>query len=132
MPILITKHCRSKSDSADGHRLLVTRYWPRGVKKEAFDEWRRELAPSKELLRTYRQATAIERGGELGQQADAWAVFTGRYRSEIAQERASVEELQQRHGRGETLSLLCACHAAVCCHRSILAQILMAGETGKK
>ena len=41
-------------NSNDGHRILITRYYPRGVKKTHFTRWMRELAPSKELLRSYK------------------------------------------------------------------------------
>ena len=37
-------------EPGDGYRLLVMRYWPRGVKKDRIDSWIKELAPSKELL----------------------------------------------------------------------------------
>ncbi len=51
MPIRIEKHCRKTPEPKDGTRLLVMRFWPRGVRKERFDAWMRELAPSVELLR---------------------------------------------------------------------------------
>ena len=50
-PILIQKHCRQSSDELDGTRILVMRFWPRGVRKSHFDEWHRDLAPSAELLK---------------------------------------------------------------------------------
>jgi len=39
----------------DGHRVLVDRLWPRGVRKDAgaFDEWLRDIAPSDELRHWY-------------------------------------------------------------------------------
>jgi len=35
-------------EKSDGHRVLVDRVWPRGIKKEDLraDEWRKELSPS--------------------------------------------------------------------------------------
>jgi len=46
-----TKRWNDPVEPGDGRRLLITRYRPRGVKKgeEPWDEWRKELAPSKEL-----------------------------------------------------------------------------------
>ncbi len=37
--------------AGDGLRILVDKFWPRGVGKEdaALDEWRKEVAPSDEL-----------------------------------------------------------------------------------
>ena len=55
MPILTHKHVRLHRQREDGERLLVMRYWPRGVRREAVDRWLRDLAPSPELLREYRE-----------------------------------------------------------------------------
>ena len=37
-------------------RSLVSqyRYWPRGLRKEYFDRWYKELSPSKDLLKSYK------------------------------------------------------------------------------
>lgn len=50
---------RSKSiydpkEEDDGIRILITRYWPRGIKKEYFDKWYKELSPSRDLLKRYK------------------------------------------------------------------------------
>ena len=42
------KRILDQRETSDGVRVLVTRYWPRGVRKEHFDCWMRELAPSAE------------------------------------------------------------------------------------
>lgn len=41
--------------SDDGHRVLVDRLWPRGVRRDALqlDEWCKQVAPSTELRRWY-------------------------------------------------------------------------------
>lgn len=38
-------------EPTDGHRILVDRLWPRGLKKEtaALDDWAKDAAPSPEL-----------------------------------------------------------------------------------
>ncbi len=51
MPIHTRKHCRETLEPDDGTRILTMRFWPRGVRRERFDAWMRELAPSAELLR---------------------------------------------------------------------------------
>jgi uncharacterized protein YeaO (DUF488 family) len=58
----------------DGHRVLVDRLWPRGVKKAeaAIDEWARDVAPSADLRRWY------------GHQPDRFEEFARRYRAELA------------------------------------------------
>lgn len=134
MPIQFTKHCRSKPEVSDGSRLLVTRYWPRGVTKQAFDEWRRELAPSPDLLAAYRQATSIivSSGHNDRKIAEAWAWFKDRYRHEVSRQGDSLAELNGRLERGEVLTLLCACHEAAQCHRSILVEMLTPPITGKQ
>lgn len=50
---------RSKSiydpkEEDDGIRILITRYRPRGIKKEYFDKWYKELSPSRDLLKRYK------------------------------------------------------------------------------
>ncbi len=39
-------------EASDGDRILVTRYWPRGISKTQLmlTQWTKELAPSKEVL----------------------------------------------------------------------------------
>ena len=41
--------------SADGHRVLVDRLWPRGITKERahLDEWAKDVAPSTELRKWF-------------------------------------------------------------------------------
>ena len=48
---LKTKRWNDPVEPDDGHRLLVTRYRPRGVRKEdeTWDEWLPALGPDKEL-----------------------------------------------------------------------------------
>jgi uncharacterized protein YeaO (DUF488 family) len=45
---------------ADGTRVLVDRIWPRGLRKDAahFDEWAKDVAPSKELRTWYQHDPA--------------------------------------------------------------------------
>ena len=101
----------------DGYRLLVMRYWPRGVKRAQVDGWLKELGPSSSLLGAYRD-------GKID-----WPTFAARYRSEVAgTERGllmeEVERLEEIHG---TVTLLC--HEDLAkpnshCHRQILKELL--------
>ena len=52
--MILTARVYERPPPEIGHRLLVMRFWPRGVRKEAVDGWERELAPSAELLRAFR------------------------------------------------------------------------------
>jgi uncharacterized protein YeaO (DUF488 family) len=49
-----TKSIYDPKEEADGIRILITRYWPRDIKKENFNRWYKELSPSKDLLKSYK------------------------------------------------------------------------------
>jgi uncharacterized protein YeaO (DUF488 family) len=57
----------------DGHRVLVDRLWPRGIKKEAakIEEWLKEVAPSQKLREWFNH--------EPGK----WKVFSEKYAAEL-------------------------------------------------
>ena len=54
-----TKCLYYPKDISDGERILITRYWPRGIKKEHFDRWDKELSPSRNLLKNIRIIKSI-------------------------------------------------------------------------
>lgn len=58
----------------DDYRVLVDRMWPRGIARDnaPWHEWRKELAPSKELRSWF------------GHDPQRWAEFRGRYHRELA------------------------------------------------
>lgn len=58
---------------SDGHRFLVERLWPRGMKKEElkFDAWLKEAAPSTELRQWFSHDPA------------KWKEFQHRYEAEL-------------------------------------------------
>ncbi len=49
------KRVYEEPSPADGHRILVDRLWPRGLKKEEahLEDWLKDLAPSNELRRWF-------------------------------------------------------------------------------
>ena len=97
----------------DGRRVLVTRYWPRGVKRERIDEYVPALSPSRELLRAFRD-------GDID-----WAVFRERYLIEMeAPEAMAARERLREEAADSTVTVLCVCADAERCHRSVLAQLL--------
>jgi uncharacterized protein YeaO (DUF488 family) len=110
-------HDALERSDADGLRVLIMRYWPRGVRRDRVDLWLSDAAPSRVLLREYTQ-------GEI----DA-AEFDRRYRHEINTERADVlrqlRDLEREHG---TLTLLCRerIPPSTYCHRLALADLLSA------
>ena len=49
-----TKSIYESKEKLDGLHVLITRFYPWGVKKNHFDIWKKELAPSKQLLKEYK------------------------------------------------------------------------------
>ena len=106
---LRTQRIYDHPSPGDGHRLLVMRIWPRGVRKDHVDAWERALAPSRELLADVR-SDAID-----------WASFARRFEDEMAHEEsvAALAALRERV-RSETVTLLCWEADETRCHRSLL------------
>jgi uncharacterized protein YeaO (DUF488 family) len=102
-------------EPTDGHRLLVCRFRPRGVRKEAetWDNWLPQLGPSRELHADYYG----KHGPPIG-----WAEFRRRYLLEMRAQRETIASLAARACAGETITLLCssACIDPARCHRSLL------------
>jgi uncharacterized protein YeaO (DUF488 family) len=110
-----TKRIYDPPSPEDGHRLLIMRLWPRGVKKGAVDGWEKDLGPSRELLTSFR-------AGNIG-----WGELAARYREEVS----ARQDLLARYrdlGRRQTLTLLCSCQDEARCHRSLLREILESGD----
>ena len=119
MPIKIHKHCRITPSPEDGSRLLVMRFWSRGVAKAAFDEWLRDLAPSPDLLRW-----CLSNRGQID--PDLYdQTWKPRYQAQMSAQRHLTQTLYDRHLSGETLTLLCACHDPQHCHRTVLAELIL-------
>lgn len=84
-----TKRVYAPRETTDGTRILVMRYWPRGIRKSHFDEWNRDVAPSKELVRAFLR------------EGLPWDEYVRRYRAEVPRE--AVAALAVRTG---TITLL--------------------------
>jgi uncharacterized protein YeaO (DUF488 family) len=99
-----------------GFRVLVTRHWPRGVRKDQIDLWLKDASPSRELLDAYHRADVT------------WEEFEQRYRSEILDERPHVlEELRELDRDHDGVTLLCfeRLPPAEHCHRLVLLELLL-------
>lgn len=46
-----TKSIYDEKEDSDGIRILITRFYPRGIRKENIDRWYRDLSPSISLLK---------------------------------------------------------------------------------
>jgi uncharacterized protein YeaO (DUF488 family) len=129
MPILTKKHCREAPLREDGTRILVMRYWPRGLRKARFDVWYRDLAPSADLLRAFKdlRETSPDSYAEGPGDAD-WDRLMMRYHAEMRIQQESLRELRERHTAGEVITLLCGCHDPARCHRTYLADMILEPE----
>ena len=76
----------------DGHRILIDRLWPRGLRKEdlPLDAWAKDLAPTDGLRRWF------------GHEPSRWRGFIARYRQELRAPaaRALLDELSRRTTAG--------------------------------
>ena len=102
------------AEESDGERILVTRYWPRGIAKARLNaaEWVREVAPSKGLLEDWK-ASRI-----------SWDEYTARYREEMLAQEAAVAALRRKARKG-TITLLCyEREGDPHCHRYLLKELI--------
>ena len=102
------------ADPSDGRRVLATRYWPRGIRKTAVDEYARKLAPSREILHAFKR-------GEIG-----WESFKARYLREMgnAEARSEIRRLADL-SQSETMTVMCICKDERHCHRSLLRELIL-------
>lgn len=99
----------------DGKRVLVTRYWPRGVSRSRVDEYVSALAPSRALLRAYRR-------GEVDWERfrESYLTEMGGFEAQDALRRLAVEACSG------TITLLCTCRSETMCHRTLLRGLVAA------
>lgn len=97
LPAIHCKRVYDPIEKNDGHRVLVDRSWPRGIKKEdlALDAWHKDLAPSTELRKWF------------GHDPQRWAAFYQRYHAELRDNDTAVEKLLREPGK-RPLTLLYA------------------------
>jgi uncharacterized protein YeaO (DUF488 family) len=110
----VTKRVYEPAAADDGIRMLVMRYWPRGIRREKVDVWLRELAPVIPLLRSYLD-------GKI-----TWAQYVPRYLAGLKRPEAQdalVEVRRLAHQRRVTL--LCGCPDPQQCHRTLLQHHLL-------
>jgi uncharacterized protein YeaO (DUF488 family) len=109
-----TKCLYDPVEQSDGDRILVTRYWPRGVSKEhlSITDWLRNLAPSKELVNDWKKQKIL------------WEEYTLRYHEEMQAQQEAIRDLSNRAKQG-TITLLCfEQEDDPCCHRHLLKRLI--------
>jgi len=109
--VIKTKRVYEPAAPSDGHRLLIMRRWPRGIKKTAVDSWEPDLGPSLPLLNDYRQ-------GKID-----WPALAQHYRQEMAG-RPEVLAKAAALAKAGDVTLLCSCADEAQCHRTLLKEIL--------
>jgi uncharacterized protein YeaO (DUF488 family) len=84
------KRAYDPASPEDGHRVLVERLWPRGIKKEnlQIETWMKEISPSPELRKWF------------GHDPEKWAEFQQRYTRELDQNPKYVQDLRGLASRG--------------------------------
>jgi uncharacterized protein YeaO (DUF488 family) len=111
---IVTKRVYEPAAPEDGHRVLIMRLWPRGIRKERVSVWLKELGPIPPLLRAYLD------------DAIAWPDYTRRYLAGLArpEAQAAIAEVRERAAQGR-VTLLCGCADETRCHRSLLRAYLL-------
>ncbi len=102
-------------EPGDGHRVLVDRVWPRGVRRDeaAFDEWLPAIAPSTELRKWY------------GHDPERFAEFRSRFLDELKDpERADAKQHLRELAHGGHLTLLTAARDLEHSQAAVLAEWL--------
>ena len=97
-------------------RVGAVRYPPRGKRvedRDEYDVWLPELAPTSELMRSYREG------------AVAWDQFLRRYRSQANKPEARhLIALLAAVSKVTNLSVGCYCEEEAQCHRQVLRELL--------
>jgi uncharacterized protein YeaO (DUF488 family) len=90
----------------DGLRVLVMRKWPRGISKDKISVWKKELAPSLDLLAEWNSGLVTEEE------------YRQRFLLEMErpESRNEIHELAQR-AASENVTLLCKEREGQFCHR---------------
>ena len=111
---IATKRVYEPAVPADGTRVLIMRYWPRGIRREKVDRWLRDLAPVIPLLRAFLD-------GKI-----TWAQYRPRYLAGLRRPDAQAALAQVRAlARRRRVTLLCGCADPQRCHRTLLQRHLL-------
>ena len=110
MPVK-TKSIYEPVSKDDGYRVLVMRFWPRGISKNKVDVWEKEMGTPADLIKQWKKGSI------------SWTEFSKRYRKFAAQHKDKIDELT-RIAKKETVTLLCSCSDEKHCHRSLLKQMI--------
>jgi uncharacterized protein YeaO (DUF488 family) len=113
-----TKSIYDPPEPEDGVRVLITRYYPRGVKKDRFDKRIVALSPSRGLLSSYRN-------GEKN-----WDQFSESFLSELRANPESLEAIRSLRALSQVqdVTLLCYERSGAPCHRYLVRDMVAAAS----
>lgn len=109
-----TKSIYSLKEKSDGTRILVSRFYPRGVKRDHFELWIRGVSPEAKLLKSYKK-------NEVN-----WRKFSSDFRKQLRTLETSKEALEQiaQMSKKDTVTLLCYEKEGEKCHRHIVKSVI--------
>lgn len=112
----------SSRENGEGIRIGTVRRPPRGVRKEdyakknIYDVWFPNLAPSENLLKEIK----------IMDNPDSWPIFKRKFLAEMKMPQASKDlDLLAALSHHTNLSIGCYCKDESLCHRSILRELLV-------
>lgn len=115
MPIKI-KRAYEVPDPADGRRILVDRFWPRGISKAdlTLSAWLSQLAPSNQLRRYF------------GHDSAKWQEFRERYLNELQVSTVAAELICElrKSGHEVNISLIYAARDTQYNHARVIKEFL--------
>ena len=108
-----TKSIYDKKEESDGKRILITRYYPRGIRKANFDSWCRDLSPSRHLLKSFKAGT-ISR-----------SVFFQYFCRDLRNDEKKLELCKQLaiESMNKNITLICFEKEEIFCHRYYVKRI---------
>ena len=108
-----SKRVYDNAAKSDGHRVLVDRMWPRGVRKEEarIDAWLKDVAPPKELIGWYHE-----------DKDNRYQEFAKEYRKHLRTQKETVDELLKRRG---TVTLVTSVRDVEHSHIPVLRKFLL-------
>ncbi|OHB56012.1 MAG: hypothetical protein A2173_07610 [Planctomycetes bacterium RBG_13_44_8b] len=107
-----TKCIYELAEPDDGYRILVMRFWPRGISKDKIDSWEKELGTPAELIKEWKN-------GSIN-----WQQFSKKYLDSVSDKGDIIARIA-RIAKKQAITLLCSCKDSEKCHRILLKQLLM-------
>jgi len=120
--LIKTKSIYEPKEKKDGFRVLITQYYPRGIKKSHFDQWIRGLSPDPKLVKPYKS-------GKI-----SWNQLEKKFRIQINSNYQCKEMIQTlaHISAIENVTLLCYEKKGEPCHRYLIAELIQNFVKSKK